>query len=300
MVVGVVVLGAAAMLTYLVYAGLDGRWSDLAAIFRSRATEAEGEMVRKDLSAPGGPWQYTVENLTWPVLLLAMIGVITFLAPKRPDRGGAGVPNCGQAGRGCTEALWILPVTGVIWLALFWRQYERHNYWLFYLGPAAALFAAQALFALRERFASRSRRLADGMMYVLVGIVMAMAFHGTEDYFARISCPPEAVVAWEQINRGTRPDDRVLLYNSPVLDEMRGGYRFRNLVPPQFAYYLDRAFDVEPDAGVVMEKAPRYAAYLLPIKNASAPESHWGDLQNRYANALIGPYVVFDLRSKAQ
>ena len=300
MVVIVAALGAAATLAYLVYAGLDGRWGDLVAIFVSRATEAEGEMVRKDLSAPGGPWQYTVENLTWPMMLLAMIGAVMCLLAGRASRAGLEAQDSGRPIAGRAGVLWILPATGVIWLCLFWRQYERHNYWLFYLGPAAAMFAAQALLSLRERFTAYGRQPADGVMFAVMGAILAFAFHGTEDYFARISSPPDAVLAWAQINRATRPDDRMLLYSSPVLEEWRGDYRFRNLVPPQMAYYLDRAFDVEQDPNAVPQKAPLHAAYLVPLKKAAEQESSWVDLRHRYASALVGPYVVFDLRSKPQ
>jgi hypothetical protein len=296
MVIVAAAVGCAAMLVHLVCGGLQGRWSDLLAIFTSRATESDGAAIRKDLSAPGGPWEYAVEGITWPVMLLAVVGVLLTVTARSAQCGEAAPRE--RVCRDCTDALWVLPATGVIWLCVFWRQYERHNYWLFYLGPPAALLATQALLEFRERLTLYGARRANGAMYAILAMIMAVAFRGTDGYFARTSYPIEVIAAWAEINHRTRPDDRVLLYGNPVLEEQRGGYRFRNVVPPQLAYYMDRAFDVEPDLSGAIAKASMHAAYVVPMKVVMEQSSRAADLEARYAARAIGPFVVFDLRSQ--
>ncbi|HVP10062.1 MAG TPA: glycosyltransferase family 39 protein [Phycisphaerae bacterium] len=295
MVIAVALLGCAGVLVFLVYAALDGRWGDLLAIFQSRTSESEAE--RKALA--GKPWEHTVTNLTWPMLVLAVMGVILWLISKRAHRSEANA-RAQQASSDLRDASWVLPATGVIWVCLFWRQYERHEYWLFYLGPLAALLAAQTLLAFRGRLMRRNARWAAGATYAVVVIVLAAAFRGTDSYFSTISYPPEVVTALKQISHGIRPDDRVLLYVSPVSEERWGGYRLRNLVPPQVAYYLDRAFDVEQDFGAVARKASQYAVYIVPLKAATEQAARVAELRTRFASLTLGPYVVFYLRSGPQ
>ncbi|MFH1416820.1 MAG: glycosyltransferase family 39 protein [Planctomycetota bacterium] len=279
-------VGLAGMLIYLVYSGLDGRWGDLAAIFFSRAGEVEGA-IRRDLSAQGGAWDYTRENLTWPVLVLALWGVFTrFLHTKRKETAGIRL-----------DGAWLLPVTGLLWLALFWRQYERHNYWMFYLGPMAAVLASLGLLALRESLSRVGIVFARGAWYVIAGVVVAVCLVQTDDYFARQSYPLEEVAALREINATTDPTERVLLYEESVLVEQRGGYRFRNIVPPQRAYYLDRAFGVEREVGAVINRASDYAMFVIPVADALRLGSALDELHAGHPPVQAGRLLVFDLRS---
>ena len=278
--------GLAGMLIYIVYSGLDGRWGDLAAIFLSRAGEVEGA-VRRDLSAPGGAWDYTQENLTWPVLVLALWGVFTrFLPTNRNETAGIRL-----------DGAWLLPVTGLLWLALFWRQYERHNYWMFYLGPMAAVLASLGLLALRESLSRAGVVFARGAWYLIAGVVVAVCLVQTDDYFARRSYPLEEVAALREINATTDPTERVLLYEDPVLVEQRGGYRFRNIVPPHRAYYLDRAFDVERGIHAVIGKSSDFAMFVIPVADALRLGPALDALHSRHPHTLLGRLLVFDLRS---
>lgn len=292
------VAAGAGMLRYLVAYGLAGSWSDLESIFLSRAVTAQGEMLRRDPSAEGGAWTYTVENLSWPVLLFAAAGLsLAFLS--RDARGGGRL----AAGRideaNATAPLpggWVLLATGAIWLAVFWGQYERHNYWLFYLGPPAALFAAIALCAIGAQAMAFGRRVGQVILGCAVATVLVFALAGTDDYFSRVSYSSDAAAAWQQIGRRLDPRDRVLLYRSPILIEDRGGYRFRNIVPPQQAYYLDRAFGAERDLQAVQARSDAYAMFVIPVFDALSPGGPIAELERHFDGVQMGPFVVFNFR----
>jgi len=291
LVLSVSALSGLGMLVYLVYAGLEGRWKDLIAIFLSRATESEEER----LPFAGRPLEYAVLDLTWPILLLAAVGLLMILKPAQKSTPES-PPRPGDPRAESVRGLFaLLAVTGVLWIAIFWRQYERHHYWLFYLGPPAVLLATRALLAIRDALAAQGRRWAYKAMYVVVAGIMVMAFRGTNAYFAMICFPQEEVTALEQINRSTRPDDRVLLASNIVHVNTRGDYRYRSLIP-YVAYYLDRAFDVEPDASAVGGKASRYAVYILPVGMANEQPSQVMALRRQFPDAaIVGPYFVFRL-----
>jgi 4-amino-4-deoxy-L-arabinose transferase-like glycosyltransferase len=302
--VGVSLLATLGMLAHLVYGGLEGRFSDLMAIFVSRAANPNVEAVHKGFLAPEGPWRHIVGNLTWPTMLFAGVGLVraVFLilgrstpAPRHGDESGRS-----QA----IEGWWVLLATGVLWLCVLWRQFERHNYWTFYLGPPTAVWAAEALLAVRNRLSPMGRRSASGVYYAAVALVVAAALRGTDGYFTIVSYPGEAVSAWRQINAATGPNDRVLFYLDPVLPEQRGQYLLRNLVPTQQTYYLDRPFGVEKNLAAVIEKASDYSVYVLPVSVALSRSEHVSALESRFPCKVLGmgeagsgyAVEVFDLR----
>lgn len=293
--VGMPLLLLAGMFTHLVYGGLEGRWGDVLAIFQSRAVAKKVEV-----EAPFVVWQHTVGNVTWPMLLLAGAGFIRFLTRDRRQREGihscAGAPVHTQK----VEASWVLPATGILWVCVFWRQYEIHNYWMFYLGLPIAVLAADTVLAVRDGLLQLGSRLCCGTFYVLLGAVVAFALRGTDDYFARPSRPSfacETATALLRVQQATAADDRVLLYEDIVFDEVNGGYHLRNLLPPQYAYYLDRAFDVERDLEVVARRPPGYAVFVMPMKDVAENELQVAGLRQRYVVTTTCTEVLVDLRS---
>ncbi|MBN2563260.1 MAG: glycosyltransferase family 39 protein [Phycisphaerae bacterium] len=291
---GLPAVACAGMLVYLVYAGLDGRWGDLIAIFQSRATGAEGGALLKDGSARGGVWDYTVENLTWPVITLSAVCVVLSAARLYKGlAGGGGEQVGGDTARSPVRGFWVVTATGVVWLLVFWRQYERHNYWLFYLGPAAAVSSARALIAVRDWVRGFGWRRTNELIFAAMAVVVAFGLAGTDDYFGRVSYPPEEVAAWKGIRARTGAYDRLLLFRNPVRSERRGGYVFRNLVPPQEAYYLDRAFDVESDLEVVASRMSEYAGFVIPIQDALVRGEDLGMLRRRFAEEQVLVKLLF-------
>ncbi|MFQ5424589.1 MAG: ArnT family glycosyltransferase [Phycisphaerae bacterium] len=284
-------IAGTAMVLYLVQAGLAGRWADLVAIFLTRTTEVQGGEFAKDLSSGGGPLDYTLDNLTWPVIVLAVGGLAASLRRGRDQKSRAG------ASRPFLEdGLWTIGVTGMLWVAVFWRQFERHNYWLFYCGPTMAIYAGIAVDRLR-RLAALSTRAGDVLCVIVLLAVVGWGLRTTDAYFQRRSYPQEDVIAWREIHdRRTRSGDRVLLYRNPVRVEQRGGYRFRNLVPPQMAYYLDQPFDVTADLEDLERVAPDQAVFIIPLADAARTGGRLDRLRHRWKASIVGSQMVFDLR----
>jgi hypothetical protein len=294
---GVPAAACLVMLIHLVYAGLDGNWGDLVAIFLSRATVEAGEAMRRDASATGGLLTYTAENLSWPILFLAATTILRVVVPasERHDSPPANRVRPGSR-RTPISGAWVLPATGLLWVCVFWRQYERHNYWLFYLGPVAAVMAASSLVAFRAYVAAVRPRLAYAAQYAAAGtVVLVASVFGTDDYFERVSYPDELAVALQHIQEKTPPDAVILLYENPVLVEQRGSYRFRNIVPPQLAYYLDRPFRVEQDLGAVPRWAGTCVVYLMPIAKVMELGRQIEVLRSRFPSVPLGPIVLFEL-----
>ncbi|HUN80121.1 MAG TPA: hypothetical protein VMV81_01290, partial [Phycisphaerae bacterium] len=136
----------------------------------------------------------------------------------------------------------ILWITGVIWVAVFLRQYRIHEYWLYYLGPHIAMAAAFGVVFLFR--VSRQGGIALGFA-ALVWLAVS-GIQGTSAYYRKITCRPGDIEMWKQTNASTAPTDRVQLRFNPILEERHGGYVFRNVVSAQLAYYLDRAVVVKP------------------------------------------------------
>lgn len=300
MSLGVPLVFTAVMLIHLIYGGLEGRASDLVAIVLSRTGNQEVEAIHDGFFAPEGPWRHIIGNVTWPMLLLAGVGFIQLLTQGDGRHKAASAPADTPDERRGVEGSWVLLATGVLWVALLWRQFERHNYWMFYLGPPIAVMAAEAMLAVRARLLPTGRRLADGVLYGAAAVVVIFALRGTDDYFAKEPYPREEVEAWRQIHDATGPNDRVLLYRDPVLPELRGTYMLRNIVPAQQTYYLDRPFGVEKNFAAVVERASAYAVYVVPAAVIPAKIDQLGELRSRFPNEVLGFELVFDLRSGSQ
>ncbi len=295
---GVPILAGGVMLFYLVYAGLEGRWGDLVAIFLSRATEAEGGVLLRDAAARGGVWRYILENLSWPVVVLSGVGVIQLAVRWWPRRLVVSQASPGVAAT-AVGGWWLVPATGLLWLLIFRRQFERHNYWMFYLGPAAAVLSGYVLISLGDWLRPRSARLAGGGLFLGLAAVVGFSLPGTDDYFARISYPSGEVAAWKAIRGLTETGDRLLLFRNPVRVERRGGYVFRNLVPPHQAFYLDRAFDVQTGLDAVVGQAGRYAGFVIPISDAIRHRRGLEPVRRRFPEVAVANKVFFDLRARS-
>ncbi|MCG8408853.1 MAG: glycosyltransferase family 39 protein [Phycisphaerales bacterium] len=299
-VLGTAALAVVSMIAFLVYAGLEGRWEDLVSIFLSRAGQSEEGTIHKDTAAPGGVGTYTVENLSWPVTVLTVVGFLVFSWAGLFRRGASGLsnPTTSHPGQTAKAGLALVLLTGLIWLVVFWRQYERHNYWLFYLGPVAAVYSARFLVGLWSWLSTRNRYLAFMSAGSIVVVTVAFCLDGARDYFDRVSrsYPPELVSDWQAIRGMTSADDRVLLFRNPVLVEERGGYRFRNLIPPQLAYYLDRPIDVEEDFARLGSRRASHAVFVISKGEVVVHREALGPLRQGLAEKPLRLLVVFDLR----
>jgi 4-amino-4-deoxy-L-arabinose transferase-like glycosyltransferase len=291
-VIGLTALSFAAlvaMLSLLVYGGFEGRWGDLLAVMSARAGR---EMP---MAAPllGTPWTYTIENLTWPVLIAAVIGAWVWIRRWTPRSESTN--DYRRAFRDC-DWLVLLTLVGGAWLLLLWPQFKRHNYWQFYLAPVAAALAGLALSAF---FGAMRRGMWHGVTRpatVLVGgLVLGAGLLGTSEYFARRAYSPYAVAYWQDF-RGRYGDDApVLLYRDPVRMESHGDRPYRNLVPPQEMYYMDRPFGVARDIEAVIAGVGRYAAFVVPIEAEPEVMHLLQALWPHFPYRLAYPYPYFEV-----
>ena len=293
-------VATAGMVGFIVHAGLDGRWDDLVAIFLSRSTEKARLLGQDHL---GSAWGHTVGNLTWPVVVLSVCGAVIALwgwnsRRRKPTvrqpmlkRWVLSYPSAARHG------LSLVFLTGVLWVAVFWRQYQLHNYWLFYLGPAAAVFSARALLSLWRRLSLIGSSPAYGCVGVVLVVTVGLELRGTFAYFDQTSEELALRIGdWEQVREMTSPGDRVVLYRDPFRVEQRGSYRFRNLVPPQLAYYLDRLLATETDFARVGEGHGCGALFVLSKADAVIHGEALRVLRLRFPEIPLAWEVVFDLR----
>lgn len=237
----VIIVSCVSILAYLVNVGFKGRWLELVAMFQSR---------REPVTEPGwsAPFGHIVRNLTWPVLIAALTGIailpLARFFAKKPleDINIIAINNAPFVGLG------LLLLTGLVWALAFWRQFQIHEYWMFYLGPPAAAGAACA-FGIAYRYVRKRTRAADALALLAAVAIIMGCVRGTNDYFAKVSYPPKDVLAWKGAARATNPDERIVLNWNPIRSEWHGAFEFRNIVPPQMTYYLDRAFVVVTDKG---------------------------------------------------
>lgn len=221
---GWIFICVAVMLNYLVYAGFEGRWSDLWDVFTSRRGEAPENAATI--------WWQTFENLRPGLIVMGLVGIVQ--CTRRMRR-----PSLTTI---FSDPLNIVCATGIIWVGLFLRQYRIHQYWLYYLGPHIAMAAAYGVFTLFEL----SRRWGSILGIAAMVWIAVTGVQGSSAYFRKITCRPSDIEMWRQTNATTAPNDRVRLRFNPILEERHGGYVFRNIVSAQLAYYLDRAVVVRP------------------------------------------------------
>jgi 4-amino-4-deoxy-L-arabinose transferase-like glycosyltransferase len=283
-----VAVAVAMLVTYIVYAGFEGRWSDLDDVFLSRATESARDERERTAAATLNPWQNTVDNLTWPLIGLAAAGLIVSLVARRRGRSLQRPDQTESASAGPAEppipAMIVLAVTGLVWVLAFWPQYGRHHYWLYYLGPVAASLAGRGLHALF----SRSRPVA----WIVFGVTALVCFVVTDRFYAYEKYA-EPVKAWRALAQAVGPG-RLLLYRDMAYVERRGGYVLRNIVPPQFAYYLDRAYDVESDFNEVVRRMPEYEGFAISVPDALRNREGIALLRQRFRDREMFGLVLFE------
>lgn len=283
------------LLVYLLHFGFAGRIADLMAVFSARAGVNVGT-AGPELH-PLTPWINTVDNLTLPVMALALLGLL--LMPLRRLL----MPSAPCSNSKSTSCLSFLAVTGLLWVAIFWRQYLVHQYWLYYLGPAIALSAAAGLLAIYRRISAASPVTAI-VVSALIAMTVVVASHYTMgDFHQRVHCPISDISAWKSSRAviikkwGTErskliPPPPVILARSPVRIETRGNYAFRNITPPQFAYYFDLPFIVESDLDVVAQLIPHSAGFLVPTQFAA---NHAEEISSRLPRLNHNSYGTWQL-----
>jgi hypothetical protein len=286
----VVVVSTFAMTAYLVAFGLEGRWSDLFALAQGRTGTLPDS--GRDLA-----WNHTLRAFSWPVLALCAVSLIAFVydvAVRGASRESTPASRLDTKRK--PSAMIVLHITGAIWLLAFWRQYEIHNYWVFYLGPLAAIASADAVRRLHG-FLSRSSapRSANVVCAALVVVVIACCLRRSDAYF-QWSLYEEEVRAWQTLNEATAPNVRILFPRDPRDESPHGGYVFRNIIPPQMAYYLDRSWMTARTVDEIIAAADDRTLFVIEARDADAAPEAMAALGERFPLTRLGPLLVFDLR----
>lgn len=285
----VVVAVTASMLSYLVTYGLAGRWGDLLALAQGRTgthTERGAHLA----------WGHTLRAFSWPVLALCALAAAVFVRDVFARRTQSPPPESHCDARHTPSAMIVLHATGFIWLFAFWRQYEIHNYWVFYLGPLAAIASARAILWLRSGLSrAMTRRKADICCVAMVVLVIACCLRRTDAYF-RWTRYKDEVRAWKAMNAMTQPNERVLLPGDPRDASPHGTYVFRNIMPPPMAYYLDRPWTAVERFDEIVRHADDHALFMMKASEAAALSEAVAALRERFTMLDLGPFVAFDLR----
>lgn len=242
------IVSTVGVVLHIVYGGLEGRWSDLVAIFTSRSATIERDAT--DLF-----WLNTVDNLTMPVIVLGAFGLASSAWRRASKSPGTGQPSPASSG-GRADGVWVLAATGLVWLVVFRRQYQIHQYWAFYLGPLIALWAAQGILVIQNLTRRFGVRVSAGAAAIAILAILFGSQAGVNHLYSQRSLPEDLVEACQKIRNETPPGQRIVLMRDPVAREAFGGYVFRNIIPPQLAYYLDRPYEVRAAASQPAESPP--------------------------------------------
>lgn len=232
-------LSVAMLVVFLVQLGFDGKCSTLIAMFLDRRGDSGIPISRA--------WDYVVNNLSWPILVATFGGCLLKRSPSddKPD--------------------WLTPVTltACAWLVLFLRQFLLHPYWMYYLAPLICVCAARFVVRVGSFKPNRTTRVSTSLTLVGLVVVVVFALRGTSNYFSLVSCPAAQIEAWKRMNALTMPNSRALLNWEPVAIERHGEFVFRNVVPAQLAYYMDRAFEVDTNLPALVARVKQGTPTLI-------------------------------------
>lgn len=277
----VIIVVVAGAVMHVVGVGFGGRWGDLAKIFVSRASSAPDDW-------PDRAWSITLDNFTLPGLFLGVVGLVwiafEIVARRKGERPFARFGGFG-----------VLVATGVLWLSLFWRQYQMHPYWAFFLGPFVALGCAAAIH-IASGSIPRVHRLAGGALrMLLIAIVAGFGIHGTLRLYDFCSRPSGDFEAWKAVRLSTRTDERILVFPNPLHHEDWGRTRIRFINPPQFPYYVDRPFDSEGNLDRVGMGSGSHRIFLVDMKSIGDGLVRLAALCERFVCDQLGNMVRVDL-----
>ncbi|MCB9851549.1 MAG: glycosyltransferase family 39 protein [Phycisphaerales bacterium] len=277
------------MVSFIVYAGLAGRWGDLVDIFVSRA----GEHV--DIKGAGTSeewWRHVIDNVSWLLAAMAVVGLIVMIVRwRRPAKVDSGDIRS-------RSGLNVVAMTGLLWVVVFWKQFERHEYWMFYLGPAIATLGAVAISTFVD-MAWRARATASVVaMAALAPLSVVIEVQFRNVMFDRVhQVHPMAIEDWTAIGRMTAPTDVVAMYDDPYRVERRGGYEFRNIVPPHLAWYMDRRLKVVTDVSELPASAAGCAVFVIDAMQAESVRDRLDPLLRTWGFRNLHRQLVVDLRT---
>ncbi len=259
-----VVASGASVFSYLAYAGFEGHWIDMLYMFQSRRESVPD-------TSQWEPFHHAIQGLTWPILLLCVASAVSgtwrtlfgVAGRNRTAESGSRQHSDPGAPTGPVDGIAILTFTGAAWVLLFWRQFQIHEYWMYYLIPGCAASAGTLLARLVPALVDRNR--TTGFLFALTVAIISITccLQQTSAVFARVNWSMEDVEMCRDIASKTRPDERLILTWNPWHTERHGHFEFRNILTPQFAYYLDRSFEIVTDPVEIRKRQERGAFVVL-------------------------------------
>lgn len=109
--------------------------------------------------------------------------------------------------------------------------------------------------------------------------------------------PTEEIADLKAIHAATAAGDWVVLFENPYRVERRGNYEFRNIVPPQLPYYLDRAFTVTGRISDLPVLAGDHRVFVRPrdgLLRRPLSEDERLALE-QWPQRALGLYLLYDL-----
>jgi hypothetical protein len=135
-------------------------------------------------------------------------------------------------------------------------------------------------------------------VYAIVAIALVTAgyeWQGTERLFARAHRPVAEIEDFQAIADLVAPGERIVMYRNPYRVERRGGYAFRNVVPPQLAWYVDRRVTVEREPVKIGELAVNHPVFVIPTRDAAASREMFDELIGSYQLTVLNWHAVVHL-----
>jgi len=253
-------------------------------------------------------WKHSRTNFTLPVLITIIayltIGQLFVFAHKRN-------PETGRF-PGQFPQFWLFFVTPVSQLFILKGALWPHQTWLMPFGPFVAIAAAQSIMLLGDIFKKVNKRVALGVMIVVLGLFAGFCMAGTNYYYGIRWQAPEKLKMFQRLNQKIPSDEALLSFEDFIVNQNASKGAFYR---PEIAWYLDREIVQATTLEQIQSfaKTGKYPYYLIPnvrelqplinqlvkLYNYEYVPGAEGELKNgKFFRAGMTPYFIFDLNRR--
>ncbi len=270
---------------------------------------AEGEMGAFEWGAWFACfWKHANTNFTLPILVTVIayltVGQLFVFAHKKDT-------ETGRFPRQFPQFLLFI-VTPLSQLFILKGALWPHQSWLMPFGPFIAIAAAQAILMLGDIFNKINKRLALGVMIVVLGIFAGFCIAGTNYYYDIRWQAPEKLKMFQRLNEKIPSNESLLSFEDFIVNQNASKGAFYR---PEVAWYLDREIVQATTLEQVQSfaKTGKYPYYLIPNVRELQPLINQltslytyeyipgadGELKDgKFFRAGMAPYLIFDLKSR--
>jgi len=258
-------------------------------------------------------WEFAVMNFSLPVLILSIgyltAGQLKILVERFSKKKDVEI-------KWRFPQFWLFILTGIFQLFLLKGTLWMHHYWERPFAPLIAISAALAIMMLADILAKIRSYLPKIIVPMCILVVTFFCAKGLNYYHSIRHFSPARVELFSNLNKVIPADKALLSFEDFIVNQNKAkGAHYR----PEVAWYLDREVvtartveEIEKQAGT-----GRFLFYLMPEQvYDSRADTYLANLskqlQQRYkfisiardpgapGKAPMFPYLLFDLRSKAQ